>query len=329
MVSTLVAYAMSRGFTLEEVEALTGIRGDGLFEPEKRLPENGVPNLLLALKERNPGLALSIDFAKSAPLSGVLSMAYSARYGKDLRHAIELVVRNRRYLSDQLSLRLVESADEAAMVASHPNDVIDYGLMSQAGMGVFRRGLRDVLEVDVQPLRIEFASTATGKAAEYEAFFGAPVHFGQSRSAFVMARHHLDIEMESANAQLYAFAEIYYRKVTEQSCFAKYPPQLLGLARAIAENAAEGEFGVAAAARVAQMSVRSAQRIAAQNGTTLQDIIKDVRAMRAKEFLADLNISVQEIAFLSGYTDDRAFRRAFRGWTGQSPTEYRRDLAGR
>ncbi|MEM8872228.1 MAG: helix-turn-helix domain-containing protein [Pseudomonadota bacterium] len=328
IISTVVSYAMSRGLTLDEIRDISGYTSDQLFSPEVRLPESRLPQIWSAIRRLDPTVPITIDFAKSAPLSGMLSMAYSARFGKDLRQSLELMVRNRRFLSDQLSLQLIETGDEAAIVAAHPMDAKDAGVMNQSGVGLFMRAAREVLLIDLHARRIEFESGIIGQEADYHAFFDAPIHFGHTRTAFVMDRSFLDVELESANAQLYEFADTYYRKMTEKSDLEKYPPQLVGLVKAIAQNASKGEFGVAAAATTAQMSIRSAQRIAAKNGTTMQELVREVRSVRAREFLADLNISVQEVAFLSGYTDDRAFRRAFKEWTGQSPSAYRRSLLG-
>lgn len=38
--------------------------------------------------------------------------------------------------------------------------------------------------------------------------------------------------------------------------------------------------------------------------------------------------SVQDAAFMAGYVDMKAFRRAFRRWTGESPQTYRRTQRG-
>jgi AraC-like DNA-binding protein len=40
-------------------------------------------------------------------------------------------------------------------------------------------------------------------------------------------------------------------------------------------------------------------------------------------YLKDPNLSLTEIAFLLGYSEQSAFTRAFRGWQGESPGSYR------
>ncbi|MEL7446197.1 MAG: helix-turn-helix transcriptional regulator [Pseudomonadota bacterium] len=95
---------------------------------------------------------------------------------------------------------------------------------------------------------------------------------------------------------------------------------------AIADGASCGDYRIFSVAKRAQMSQRTAQRVAATHGTTLHAMITETRRSAAEALLADRSTSVETIATLLGFSDDRAFRRAFNRWTGRSPSAYRRDL---
>ena len=53
-----------------------------------------------------------------------------------------------------------------------------------------------------------------------------------------------------------------------------------------------------------------------------------MRSATANQLLSDPELNLVDVALSFGYSSDSAFRRAFRRWTGQSPAEYRRSLAG-
>lgn len=65
------------------------------------------------------------------------------------------------------------------------------------------------------------------------------------------------------------------------------------------------------------LSVRQLQRHLQQQDTTFQARVQQVRFMLATEYLKDPHLSLQEIALLLCYSEQSAFQRAFKLWTGK------------
>jgi AraC-like DNA-binding protein len=72
------------------------------------------------------------------------------------------------------------------------------------------------------------------------------------------------------------------------------------------------------------MSLRSLQRRLNEVGTTFRTLIERVRKDLAATYVSDLEIELVEVAFLLGFSDQSAFSRAFKRWTGYSPCEVRK-----
>lgn len=72
------------------------------------------------------------------------------------------------------------------------------------------------------------------------------------------------------------------------------------------------------------VSSRTLQRKLSSENTTFIKQLNHTRELMARNFLKDRRISNDEIAFLIGYSDANAFSRAFRGWTGMTVGEYRK-----
>jgi AraC-like DNA-binding protein len=70
-------------------------------------------------------------------------------------------------------------------------------------------------------------------------------------------------------------------------------------------------------------SERTLRRRLQEEGVTFSDLLADVRRELALRYLEDPRLSVDEIAFLLGFANGSAFRRAFRRWTGVAPSEKR------
>lgn len=76
------------------------------------------------------------------------------------------------------------------------------------------------------------------------------------------------------------------------------------------------------------MSARHLQRALQAESRTYQEVLDDVRCAAAKRYLADSTNSVSQVAFLLGFFEAAAFHRAFKRWTGMTPTAVRRDASG-
>ena len=72
------------------------------------------------------------------------------------------------------------------------------------------------------------------------------------------------------------------------------------------------------------LSERTLKRRLQASGTTYKALLNDTRKRRALELLTEPDRSIQEVAFMLGYSDPAAFTRAFRKWTGKSPSSFRR-----
>lgn len=76
----------------------------------------------------------------------------------------------------------------------------------------------------------------------------------------------------------------------------------------------------------ADCSRRTLQRRLAAEGTNFQEIHEIWSMTTALRFIEDPAMSITEISERLGYSDPSHFTRAFREWTGQSPSEYRGNL---
>lgn len=76
-------------------------------------------------------------------------------------------------------------------------------------------------------------------------------------------------------------------------------------------------------AREMDTSERSLRRSLSEAGTSYRRLVGEFRADLAKEYLASGDIAPKEVAYLLGFKDANAFRRAFKTWTGDTIREFR------
>ncbi|MGF1455232.1 MAG: AraC family transcriptional regulator ligand-binding domain-containing protein [Alphaproteobacteria bacterium] len=322
--STIVAFALSRGISIHEIETATGLSGLDLVHPDARLPEDVIAALWDMLVPSDPEVALSMELARAAPFSFFGGLVHGAQFAKDLRTVLHLMVKTRRFMADRLHMALEEQGGEATLTCAHPMVGADRGRTAEVGAGIFTRMISDVLGIENSLVRVEFFHPPSGPTKAYLDFFQTEVHFERPANAIVLKRDCLDLGISQSNAELFAFVEQYYDGVLRRLDCAIEPPGIARLRKAVVEAVSNGCFEPISVAARMNVSLRSAQRIANGHGTSIQALINDRRAQSAMDFLQDPEVDIHAIALLLGYSDDRAFRRAFKRWTGRTPSEFRK-----
>jgi AraC-like DNA-binding protein len=71
------------------------------------------------------------------------------------------------------------------------------------------------------------------------------------------------------------------------------------------------------------MNRRTLNRRLHGEGTSFTIVVNEVRFEIARQLLADSEVTFNQVAAALGFSEPSAFTRAFRRWSGQSPTEWR------
>ena len=171
----------------------------------------------------------------------------------------------------------------------------------------------------VCPLRVEAPLDLPG-LKRYEAFLGTKIHRGErarvvfdaadARAPFILRNEsmwqHFEPTLRQRLDRLQAKASTAERV---RAC--------------LLERLPSGETSMAQVAQRLLLSTRTLQRRLGDEGTTFQDVLRDVRAELAQHYLAQSELSGTQIAYLLGFDDPASFSRAYRGWTGVSPEQAR------
>jgi AraC-like DNA-binding protein len=78
-----------------------------------------------------------------------------------------------------------------------------------------------------------------------------------------------------------------------------------------------------AIAQALHMSPRTLQRRLKAENTSYGEVVQQTRMQLAQQLLASPDISATEVGLACGFSDASAFTRAFKRWTGTTPSDYR------
>lgn len=326
--SHTVAFALHHGLTLAHISEVTGINGRELADPNYRPPEVILPAIWNLLSTVVPSdEPLTMHMAEAAPLSFFADLAHGVSFTSTIQEAIEMMIEYRRIISDQVEIEFTVTKTEAAMVVAHPFDDLDAGRTSEVGLAIAWRLLAQLSARPIFPKRVEFVHAPTGSLAGYRRLFGLNPVFGSGRTALILAPCDMTSPVSGGNSALLGYVNDHLSRVLSNINVSPKPNPIDKVRLAVVQCAEVGEFGVRSVSERVGLGYRQAQRLAAAHGTTLRELINENRLAIACDFLREGKSTMDEIALALGYTDDRAFRRAFKRHYGLAPSKFRLNYA--
>ncbi len=164
--------------------------------------------------------------------------------------------------------------------------------------------------------------------SEYRATFGeTPVRFSAAHDGLIFAASHLDIPLRTADPSLHRVLSAHADQLLAE--LAPGDSVVERVRSYILATMGEGRASAEDAARQLGMSRRTLTRRLGEQDLTFTQLLTDVRKRAATHYLEESEHSVEDIAFLLGFSESPPFVRAFKRWTGSPPLEYRRSRRAR
>jgi AraC-like DNA-binding protein len=153
----------------------------------------------------------------------------------------------------------------------------------------------------------------------HERFFGAPVSFGRECNAVFFREQALDTPIRTADPMLRRILQeqVDLLEAEENGHFTERVRRLLRTALLMSGSS------LADLTNLLGMNRRTLARHLKAEGTTFKKLSDEVHFDVARNLLANTVMSVTDVSVALNYSETSAFTRAFRGWAGVPPSEWR------
>jgi AraC-like DNA-binding protein len=191
----------------------------------------------------------------------------------------------------------------------------------ELSLGVALRVFRFLLGSDYAPVAVHLPHAALAPRREYVRYFGAAPEFDAPAAGFTVRCS--DLARPLSGDRVMHEALVAYLEATTPSPAAGLSASVAELIRRLLPTGA-GDLTVVAE----RLSVhpRTLQRRLAEEGTSYEALVDDVRRRTAETYLRDTDMTVSHLASELGYAEQSGLARAARRWFGASPRAYRRAL---
>lgn len=245
-------------------------------------------------------------------------VGYAMNCSATLGRALQRFARYCRLISDSAAATLSENGDVATLAFHFDTggqppiyQTVDTVLASVFAFARYIAG-GDLLTVEV---RLRHAPPADATA--YAAFFGGTVLYRQSQDSISFRKADLDKPIMGADEELAALLDGAANRHLDKRMAGRLAVRVRDLLIAQLPNGAPSKSGVA---RMLNMTERTLLRRLKDEGTTFADVVNQLREELAFQYLQRDGMTISEIAYLLGFSDEGTFSRAFKRWTGRRPS---------
>lgn len=253
--------------------------------------------------------------------SNLGTIGYAWLSSRTLHTGLKRMERFARILGSRVTYRCIEEPAGVRFVLDHGRGDTPIGfVIADFSLSILVDMCRTNFGSKLNATAVSLRRPLPAKPQPWRDFFGCTIKFDAADDSFLLDRVTVDTPLPSANIPL---ANTFDAILTEQMANV-FNDDILSRCKAYLLR--ELTSGLPTAHEVAGalgLSQRSLQRKLHELGLTYQNVLDETRHELARHYLEDPSKSVTEITFLLGFSEQSAFTRAFRRWSGMAPTSYR------
>jgi AraC-like DNA-binding protein len=320
----LTQFAVSKGANQETLLAQAGIALDDLQDQDSRIPFEKYVTLMRTAKKltNNPALALHYgeinDFAEIS-IVGLITLAAETmldaftQMNRFAGLVVEVDCERSRFelVRDDKVIWLVDTR-------RNPNDFPELTESTFARMAVGGRRIGPATLLK----EMQVTHAAPAYRAEYDRILQMPVKFEAERNAIALDYAWLTARVALQPTYVFGILSDHAEKLLKNLQDSKTTRgRVEGLLMPLLHT---GDINMDKIADTMAMSRQTLFRKLKDEGTNFEKVLDELRHKLALHYLNGKKVSISETAYLVGFSEVAAFSRAFKRWTGKSPSEMRK-----
>jgi AraC-like DNA-binding protein len=320
----LIEVAMQRGAGRQALADRAGLDLAVLEDQDNRIGFTTYVALMRAAKELCDDPALGLHFGELNDLSQVSVVGLIGNASETMGEAMMQLNRYGRLViefdggPDRFRGTFEDGGLWMVDARESPNDFpeLTESTFARSVVGMRRHGCGDML------IEVHVTHPDPGYRAEYERIFQCPVTFDAKWNAMRvdprLAAHRINAHPRYVFGILTGHADALLKELEQsKSMRGRVEALLMPILH-------KGDGGMEVVAGKLALSRQTLFRKLKAEGTSFEKVLDELRRRLALDYLGTRKASVNETAYLVGFSDPAAFSRAFKRWTGESPRAFRR-----
>lgn len=248
------------------------------------------------------------------------ALGYAWLTSTSLRTALNRLSRYVHFIADNIEVGLDEKDDQVRVTVRESDVVSRMVWASDSSLAIVTALCRMNYGVALNPLTVDFQHAEPRNSGKYYALFRCPVGFSRDADCITLHTNVVDKKLPSANPQLAQLNDQVMIQTLGRLSKERIVPRVKSI---IIENLPSGSVSDEMVAAELNMSTRALQRKLQRKETTFKQLLTETRQELADKYIRNNQLSLTEISFMLGFSEVSSFSRAFKRWTGESPSDYR------
>jgi len=316
-------YLESVGIDPTPVYKRAGIDPQLLLNPNARISIQSVDALWAQAAELIEDPCFAIDMVDFWHPSQIGALGYAWLASSSLRRAVKRAVRYIHVVTEDLNLQVSDTPAGLKISVDLDDSIFTLPQHHDLILTILLRMCRFNFGDALIPTQVCLARPEPHCAKKITNYFRTEVQFDAEQTYLTIARADADQVLPSGNKQI---ALMHDEMLMKYLVEIKQGDIVQQVQLIILENLPDGQVTDRLVAGELNLSERSMQRRLKEHKTTFRFLLDGVREMVAKQYIENPVNRMSDIAFLLGFSEQSAFSRAFKKWTGKSPVEYRNSL---
>lgn len=290
------------------------------IDPSLRVPWEKIDRIRARAVELSGDEAFGLRGAANLQPSQFGALGYAWQASLTLRKACSRLQRFGRIVNDRV-IAEVEDRD-GCMVLSLDIDTQSRcaSVRDDGALAIVTRMCKNIIGNGFRLQAVHFKHAEPTDLKPYFEFFGCQLLFGQEQNQLWIPLALVDEVLPGANPELALMND---QVATRRLALLDRNDIVSRVRAALMDQLPNGTVSDDLVADTLHMSVRTMHRKLAGVEQSFRRLLTETRRQLAEQYILDNSLTLTEISLLLGFSESSAFSRAFKNWTGSSPSEAR------
>ena len=301
------------GFGPRELIEKARIDENSIVNSEGRVPFEKVISLWDLSYRRTQDRMIGLRAAKQLPLGAFKILDYIVISSENLEQALLKAFEYYPLINKGFTLDLTERGNNYHVELHNPDDpgLVPFQYVDFV-LGCVLTRVRYASGFEFSPKEVHLSCNEPKDSLRYSRFFRSPVSFNRTINQIIFDRESLRSSLTNSDPVLCEMLDNYAGRLVNR--LSVESDLLTELSKIIRKNLRSGEGNLSSSARELGMSSRSLQRKLQTRGISYRELLTRIRFELAERLIAANNHSLEEIAFMTGYSEKSSFCRAYKNW---------------